>query len=90
MQCARCLKDMERIEGEKLDQPGVGIYGRTYTWVLAPDQRTPETIAYSKRQLGRYSDDNGECKVGICQECELDVQFGRVDSVVPVDRPDGH
>ncbi len=91
MQCGRCLKDMERTEGERVDQPGGGptFLGRQIQWVLMPDQRTPENIAYNNRQLGRYADGNGECKVGLCYECEIDIQFGRHDTVIPADRPDG-
>ena len=39
--------------------------------ILDGVQKTPENIAYFNKQLGKYSDGNGECHVAICYECYI-------------------
>jgi hypothetical protein len=43
--------------------------------VIIDDKPTPMDIAYRNLQLGKYSDGNGGCHVGICYECYIDGLF---------------
>ena len=68
--CRRCGKDMGRGDD------GPTIKGIKVTVQLGETQQTPADIEYNNRQLGKYSDGNGGCDVGICYECYIDVLFG--------------
>ncbi len=64
MNCLKCGKEMDRDDGGSTIK---GIYSK----VTIAD-KTQETIDYNNAQLGKYSDGNGECHVGICLECDID------------------
>lgn len=69
MQCLKCGKEMNRDDGDLV------IKGITVDVTIEENMRTPETIAYNKAQLGKYSDGNGECHAAICYECYMDGLF---------------
>lgn len=71
MKCLKCEKEMARPEGDN----GPIIAGINVRVRIIPPETTPETIEYNNRQLGRYSDGNGECDVAICYECYIDGLF---------------
>ena len=80
MKCFKCDKEMDR-EGDGSTIKGVDIR------VSPPPEPTEEerqrgklvamqeTIDYNNLQLGKYSDGNGGCHVGICYECYIDGLF---------------
>ncbi len=87
-QCGRCLKDIHRQEDECVEgkpEGGPVIYGKIVFYKKQHDI-DPKDIAYLNRQLGRYSDGNGECDVRLCYECMIDVELGRIDTIA---LPDG-
>jgi len=51
------------------------ITGIIVTVSLEGDQRTPGNIEYANRQLGKYADGDGGCKVALCYECYMDNLF---------------
>lgn len=66
--CYRCGKDMSPIG----DSPRIqGVRVR-----IELENPTPDKIAYNNKQLGKYSNGSGECEVGICYECYIDILFG--------------
>ena len=80
MKCYKCGKEMDRedgnltIQGIKVDvtlqeEPSEDCL------TIVSNLRTPENIAYNNLQLGKYSNGNGECHVGICYECYIDGLF---------------
>jgi len=69
MKCFKCGKDMERKDS------GPTIMGIKVDVTIGEPVRTQETINYNNLQLGKYSDGNGECCVGICYECYIDGLF---------------
>jgi hypothetical protein len=68
MNCWKCAKEMDRDDGG-------GTLSGVDVKVLFFDKPTPEDIAYRNLQLGKYSDGDGECHVGICYECYIDGLF---------------
>ena len=75
MKCWKCDKELDRPKeaGYKEDNPVV--QGIVITVTISENQQTPETIKYNKLQLGKYANENGECKVAICYECYIDGLF---------------
>lgn len=69
MKCFKCIKEMDRDDG------GASIKGVVVTIGFDDENKTKETIAYNNLQLGKYSNGNGGCKVGICYECYIDTLF---------------
>ena len=67
MKCIKCGKEMDREDG------GPTIKGVTVDVTM--EEHSKETIDYNNIQLGKYSDGNGECHVGICYECYIDGLF---------------
>ena len=67
--CFKCGKEMERADGN------LTIRGLTVDITIEEPNRTQETIDHNNLQLGKYSDGNGECHVGICYECYIDGLF---------------
>jgi len=70
MQCRKCGKEMSRAG---VDEPT--IIGISVEIKIEPPQNTDSNIAYNNKQLGKYSDGKGECRVGICYECYIDGLF---------------
>jgi hypothetical protein len=68
--CRKCGKDMGRDDG------GLTIEGIKVAVQLDEAQRTPASIDYYNRQLGKYSSGDGSCDVSICYECYIDTLFG--------------
>ena len=66
MNCLKCGKEMGRTDG------GPTIRGICSVVTMPEDSQTRATIEYNNLQLGKYSDGNGECHVGICLECDID------------------
>lgn len=87
-QCARCLKDMHRLDDEIIH--GMPDGGRVLIGNILYYKKLhavePQDTVYLNRQLGRYSDGNGECNVQLCYECMIDVELGRTDTI---SLPDG-
>lgn len=69
MNCIKCGKEISRSDN------GPELVGEMIEVIV--EKQTPETIAYAKKQLGKYADENGECKLGICYECFIDNKIGR-------------
>ncbi len=69
MQCFKCNKEMDRDAGAVIK----GV-------VITITCEKPEDICYINTQLGKYSDGAGNCDIGICYECYIDVQFGVVNA----------
>lgn len=69
MKCWKCNKEMNNLRGDYT------LKGVEVTVSLKGMQRTPENIEYINEQLGKYTDDNGGCKVAICYECYIDNLF---------------
>ena len=72
--CWKCGKDMLPPEGEASIK-GVVVKAGLDT---AEGKGTIEGIEYFNRQLGKYSDGQGGCDIGICYECYIDGLFGKV------------
>ncbi len=70
MKCIKCGKEINREDGENT------ITGIRVDVTIDEAQKTPENIKYYNRQLGKYSDGNGECHVAICYECYVDGLLG--------------
>ena len=70
MQCQKCNKEMGRAG---IDDPT--LIGLSMELKIEPPLNTPENIAYYNKQVGKYSDGNGGCCVGICYECYIDGLF---------------
>ena len=70
MKCYKCGKEMDREDG------GYVLKGKTVDTTIDEAHKTRETIDYCNIQLGKYSDGNGECHLGICYECYIDKEFG--------------
>ncbi len=60
---------MDREDG------GTVLKGVVVTIDVKEEARTQANIDYYNKQLGKYSDGKGECKVGICYECYIDGLF---------------
>ena len=69
LKCWKCGKDMEKEDG------GPRLIGKLET-VTSQKELSPAEVDYFNRQLGKYSDGHGQCKVAICYECYVDNQFG--------------
>ncbi len=69
MKCFKCEKEMDRedslatIKGIKVDVE------------MGLDPILSGDIDYYNKQLGKYSNGKGECHVGLCYECYIDVLF---------------
>jgi len=70
LKCWKCGKDMERDDG------GTVIKGIEVTVHHDHDYLTPADIEHNNRQLGKYGNGQGQCKVAICYECYIDNLFG--------------
>ena len=66
MKCWKCSKEMDREDGG-------GTLSGVDVKVMSTD--IPSDITYRNLQLGKYSDGNGGCHVGICYECYIDGLF---------------
>ena len=69
MKCWKCGKEMDREGG------GTTLKGVDVAVAIGLTPITQADIDYFNAQLGKYSDGNGECKVGICYECYIDGLF---------------
>lgn len=69
MKCEKCGKEMAR-EDSRATLVGVEIKVK-----MNLDPVLPTDIDYYNKQLGKYSNGNGECEVGICYECYIDGLF---------------
>lgn len=69
MKCWKCGKEMDR------EDEGTTLEGITIAVNVKEEKRTIADVIYYNKQLGKYSDGNGECKVGICYECYIDGLF---------------
>jgi len=69
MECYKCRKEMGR-EDSRATLEGIVIEVK-----MNLDPILPEDIDYYNKQLGKYSNGQGECKVGICYECYIDGLF---------------
>jgi len=67
MKCIRCGKEMDREGDSETTLKGIQVDVK-----LDINPILPEDIAYFNKQLGKYSDGNGECHVVLCYECYLD------------------
>ncbi len=68
--CCKCGKDMSNPTGNTV------IRGVSVRVQIGLDPTTQSDIAYNNKQLGKYSDGNGECDVSTCYECYIDALFG--------------
>lgn len=68
MKCWKCSKEMDREDGG-------GTLSGVDVQVILDGEPTPADITYRNLQLGKYSDGNGVCHVGICYECYIDGLF---------------
>jgi len=69
MQCWKCKKEMDNANGE------YQIVGVAVTISLVGKQITADNIEYGNKQLGKYADGLGGCRVAICYECYIDNLF---------------
>lgn len=69
MNCQKCGKRMN-MRGMRIPLPGKRIRAN-FIYPLSQEE-----IEYRNEQLGKYSDDAGECDVAICYECYIDKEFG--------------
>ena len=69
MKCFKCGKEMDRKDGSPT------VIGVIVDVTIEEPVRTQETIDYNNLQLGKYSNGDGECHVGICYECYIDGLF---------------
>lgn len=69
MKCQKCGKELGNLEGY------FTLKGVEVTVSLEEMNRTPENIKYINKQLGKYADGEGGCKVAICYECYIDNMF---------------
>ena len=69
MKCWKCDKEMGR-ENSRETLGGIEVEVKMNLTPVLPDD-----IDYYNKQLGKYSDGKGECKVGICYECYIDGLF---------------
>ena len=69
MQCYRCGKEMEREDSRAI------LEGVVVEVKIELDPILPEDIDYYNKQLGKYSNGEGGCRVGICYECYIDGLF---------------
>lgn len=69
MKCYKCGKEMER-ENSRATLTGIVIEVK-----MTLDPILPEDIDYYNKQLGKYSNGNGACHIGICYECYIDGLF---------------
>ena len=76
MKCWKCDKEMEREDG------GATLNGVVVTIDVQEEARTQADIEYYNKQLGKYSDGNGKCYIGICYECYIDGLFNLEVSLV--------
>jgi len=72
MDCSKCGKDLTNPDGD------YEIKGITVDVTFGSFKSTPENVEYANRQLGKYSNGQGECHVAICYECYIDGLFNRV------------
>ena len=66
MNCIKCGKLISRDDG------GPQTMALNLRVNNSDMETTPETIEYNKIQLGKYTDENGECDIGLCWECKID------------------
>ena len=66
MKCFKCGKEMEREDG-RATLTGIEVEVK-----MNLDPVLSEDIVYYNKQLGKYSNGKGECKIGICYECYVD------------------
>ena len=70
--CWKCGKTISFPENEEAE-----LYGLLVTVEFKEGENPPaELIEYNNRQLGKYSDGTGQCRVALCYECYIDRQFG--------------
>jgi len=69
MKCWKCGKEMDNKDGD------YKIKGIAIDVTLESFNPTSENVEYANRQLGKYSNGNGECHVAICYECYIDGLF---------------
>ena len=69
MKCWKCGKEMDR-ENSLATIKGIEVEVK-----MNLDPVLPEDIEYYNKQLGKYSNGQGECNVGICYECYIDSLF---------------
>lgn len=67
MNCWKCNKEMEKFK----------LIGVEVKVQLDESQKTKENIDYYNKQLGKYSNREGECDVAICYECYIDGLFNQ-------------
>ena len=69
MECWKCDKEMDNKNGDYT------IKGVAVDITLGSFSPTLENVKYANKQLGKYSNGNGECHVAICYECYIDGLF---------------
>lgn len=67
--CWKCGKEMAR------ENSRAPIKGREVTIKIDLKPVLPDDIDYYNKQLGKYSNGDGECNVAICYECYIDNLF---------------
>ena len=73
MKCFKCNKEMDREDGGTIIK-GISI-DVTRPDILKPPLELDADYEYNKLQLGKYSNNDGECHVAICYECYIDGVF---------------
>ena len=69
MNCSKCGKNIDNPNGSYT------IKGIVVKVGFGNGQKTPENIDYANKQLGKYSNGEGECDIAICYECYIDTLF---------------
>jgi len=71
MKCYKCGKEMDR-ENSLATIKGIEI---EIDVAMRLEPVLPGDIEYYNQQLGKYSDGQGRCHIGICYECYIDGLF---------------